>query len=64
MRTLLVTKRKISQKEYDEWAKKYQEASMTMNNRDEAKSLLMDAIERNLEIIGSTAIEDCLQEGV
>jgi hypothetical protein len=45
---LLVTKRKISQKEYDEWAKKYQEASMSMNNRDEGKSLLMDAIERNL----------------
>jgi magnesium-transporting ATPase (P-type) len=37
---------------------------MSMTNRDEAKSQLMDAIERNLEIIGSTAIEDCLQEGV
>ncbi len=37
---------------------------MSMINRDEAKSLLMDAIERNLEIIGSTAIEDCLQDGV
>ena len=61
---MLITKRKLSQKEYDEWAKKFQDASMTMDNREEAKGHLMDAIERNLEIIGSTAIEDCLQEGV
>ena len=33
---------------------------MIMSNRDEAKSMLMDEIEKNLEIIGSTAIEDCL----
>ncbi len=37
---------------------------MSMNNREDEKSHLMDVIERNLEIIGSTAIEDCLQEGV
>ena len=60
MRTLLIAKRKISQKEYEKWRTQYEEAQMIMSNRDEAKSMLMDEIEKNLEIIGSTAIEDCL----
>lgn len=36
----------------------------TVNNREEEVAKVNDEIERDLELIGSTAIEDKLQEGV
>lgn len=36
----------------------------TVTNRDEAVAFVNEEIERDLELIGSTAIEDKLQEGV
>ncbi len=35
-----------------------------MNNRDEKKFLLEEEIEQNLTLLGATAIEDKLQDGV
>lgn len=36
----------------------------SVSNRDEELSIVSEEIERNLVLIGSTAIEDKLQEGV
>jgi phospholipid-translocating ATPase len=36
----------------------------TISNRDEEVAKVNELIERNLELVGSTAIEDKLQEGV
>jgi magnesium-transporting ATPase (P-type) len=36
----------------------------TVNNRDEEVERVNNALEFNLELIGSTAIEDKLQDGV
>ena len=46
------------------WAAKYKKASSTIHNRDEQIEEVCDQIERSLTLMGGTAIEDKLQEGV
>lgn len=64
LRTLCFASRQLSEKEYEAFAFRHAEASISMTNRE----LLMDAVaeeyERELELLGSTAIEDRLQDGV
>uniref|UniRef100_A0A8C1K120 Phospholipid-transporting ATPase n=1 Tax=Cyprinus carpio TaxID=7962 RepID=A0A8C1K120_CYPCA len=52
------------QAEFDAWSQKHQAASVSMGNRDEALDLVYEEIEKNLLLIGATAIEDKLQDGV
>lgn len=42
----------------------FEKAMQTVINREEEISKIMEIIEVNLELIGSTAIEDKLQDGV
>lgn len=64
LRTLCFASRVLSQEEYECFAFRHGGASVSMNNRE----MLMDAVaeeyERELELLGSTAIEDRLQDGV
>lgn len=60
LRTLLLTKREISQDEYDEWNERFCEALLKITNRDEEIAKVNETIEYDLELIGSTAIEDRL----
>lgn len=65
LRTLVFACRDLSSSEYDSWAKKWH-AAETSASKDRA-ALLADAaadIERDLTILGATAIEDKLQVGV
>ena len=56
---------KILDKEWTiEWAKRLHEASCLVNGRDEAVARVAEEIEKDIELIGATAIEDKLQEGV
>jgi len=65
LRTLLVAKRTLSAGEADAWVKEYTEAKNLIGKaKSDALDAVGDKIERNLEIIGATAIEDALQEGV
>eukprot|EP00505_MAST-04D_sp_SCG-Rhode-Island_P003189 Stramenopile-MAST_4_protein_3189 len=64
LRTLLIAKRDISKDEYDKWVIGYKEASSSMVKRLEKMESSMDAIEVQLQILGATAIEDMLQDGV
>ena len=45
-----------------EWKVKFQAASQALENREEEKSKCYELIEKNLFLIGATAIEDKLQE--
>jgi magnesium-transporting ATPase (P-type) len=54
----------MSQAEYDAWNAKYQEASMTIVGREEKIDQVALELEKNFIMIGSTAIEDKLQDGV
>ncbi|NXU85232.1 AT8B1 ATPase, partial [Xiphorhynchus elegans] len=64
LRTLCLCYRDISQDEFDVWNKKFLEASLATSNRDEALDKVYEEIEKNLILLGVTAIEDKLQDGV
>jgi magnesium-transporting ATPase (P-type) len=64
LRTLFLAKRKLSKKEYLEWNAKFEAAMQTISNRDEEVARVNEEIEVRLELVGSTAIEDKLQDGV
>lgn len=50
--------------EYEAWAVKYHEATTTLDNREESISAVSEEIEKELVLLGATAIEDRLQDGV
>ncbi|KAG0042366.1 hypothetical protein BGZ83_000552 [Gryganskiella cystojenkinii] len=64
LRTLCLAYRKISEEEYADWALDYEEACNTIHNRDENIENVCEGIEHSLILLGGTAIEDRLQEGV
>uniref|UniRef100_A0A4W3HIE8 Phospholipid-transporting ATPase n=1 Tax=Callorhinchus milii TaxID=7868 RepID=A0A4W3HIE8_CALMI len=64
LRTLCLTYKDISEAEYSIWNKKYAAASVSTNNREKALDEVYEEIETNLYLIGATAIEDKLQDGV
>eukprot|EP00993_Chasmostoma_nieuportense_P002620 NODE_33_length_3995_cov_36.399173_g30_i0.p1 GENE.NODE_33_length_3995_cov_36.399173_g30_i0~~NODE_33_length_3995_cov_36.399173_g30_i0.p1 ORF type:complete len:1219 (+),score=320.18 NODE_33_length_3995_cov_36.399173_g30_i0:183-3839(+) len=64
LRTLCLAQRELSDQEYTEWAASYQEAFTSSDLREERLALCAEQIETQLTLIGATAIEDKLQEGV
>ncbi|XP_025054241.1 phospholipid-transporting ATPase IC isoform X1 [Alligator sinensis] len=64
LRTLCLCYKDISYREYEAWNKKFTEASVATTNRDEALDQVYEEIEKNLILLGATAIEDKLQDGV
>ncbi|NXF33768.1 AT8B1 ATPase, partial [Nyctibius bracteatus] len=64
LRTLCLCYRDISHDEFEAWNKKFVEASVATTNRDEALDKVYEEIEKNLILLGATAIEDKLQDGV
>ncbi|KAN0003647.1 hypothetical protein ACTFIZ_009801 [Dictyostelium cf. discoideum] len=64
LRTLILAKREISQEEYSNWSQQYHEASTLIHDREAEMERLNDQIERGFELVGCTAIEDKLQDGV
>uniref|UniRef100_A0A8B9HSK9 Phospholipid-transporting ATPase n=1 Tax=Astyanax mexicanus TaxID=7994 RepID=A0A8B9HSK9_ASTMX len=64
LRTLCLCYKDISAAEYAAWAQKHKEASVAMTDRDQALDRVSELIETNLMLIGATAIEDKLQDGV
>lgn len=64
LRTLCVAYKDLSLKEFIEWEAKYDHASGVLENREEEIEKTCELIESDLTLIGGTAIEDRLQEGV
>uniref|UniRef100_A0A8C0L9W1 Phospholipid-transporting ATPase n=1 Tax=Canis lupus dingo TaxID=286419 RepID=A0A8C0L9W1_CANLU len=64
LRTLCLCYKEIEEKEYEEWNKKFMAASIASTNRDEALDKVYEEIEKDLILLGATAIEDKLQDGV
>jgi len=61
---LLLGQRKVSNSEYQQWAFLYNQAINSVLNREEEIAKVSNMIECDLDLVGSTAIEDKLQEGV
>ncbi|XP_066871325.1 phospholipid-transporting ATPase IC isoform X2 [Kogia breviceps] len=64
LRTLCLCYKEIEEKEFEEWNKKYMAASVASTNREEALDKVYEEIEKDLILLGATAIEDKLQDGV
>lgn len=64
LRTLCLCYKDISVDEFEAWSRQHKEAQLAMANRDEEMDRVSELIENNLMLIGATAIEDKLQDGV
>lgn len=64
LRTLLYGYRFLSDEEYNSWRKIYLDASTSLIDRQERVERAGEIVEQDLELVGATAIEDKLQEGV
>jgi phospholipid-transporting ATPase len=64
LRTLCLAMREIPNDEYRDWSAIFEKAATTINNRGEELDKAAELIETNLQLLGATAIEDRLQDGV
>lgn len=64
LRTLCLCYKDISTEEYEAWSRKHKDAMVSLADRDAALDRVYEQIENNLMLIGATAIEDKLQDGV
>ncbi|PKA47230.1 Putative phospholipid-transporting ATPase 8 [Apostasia shenzhenica] len=65
LRTMAVAYRVLSEEEFSIWHNEFSVANSAVSaNRDEMLEAVAEKIERNLILLGATAVEDCLQTGV
>ncbi|KAL2758570.1 hypothetical protein ACRALDRAFT_2101016 [Sodiomyces alcalophilus JCM 7366] len=64
LRTLCIAQREISEEFYATWRKEYDAAAAALEDREEKMENVASAIEQELTLLGGTAIEDRLQDGV
>ncbi|XP_073013887.1 phospholipid-transporting ATPase 2 isoform X1 [Typha latifolia] len=64
LRTLVLGWRELQEDEYREWSRMFKEANSTLVDREWKIAEVCQRLELDLEILGVTAIEDRLQEGV
>ena len=64
LRTLCVAQREIDWNEYESWSEKYNVAAEALVDREGELDKVSELIERDLILLGGTAIEDKLQDGV
>ena len=64
LRTLCIAQKDIDEEEYQIWNREHDLAAAAIIDREDKLETVSDAIERDLTLIGGTAIEDRLQDGV
>ncbi|TVY93003.1 Phospholipid-transporting ATPase [Lachnellula willkommii] len=64
LRTLCIAEREVGRAEYERWNQEYEIASQAIQSREDKMEAVADSIENELTLLGGTAIEDRLQEGV
>jgi phospholipid-transporting ATPase len=64
LRTLCIAYRDVSDAEYRQWSAIYDKAAQTVNGRGDALDNAAELIEKDMFLLGATAIEDKLQDGV
>ncbi|KAG6610001.1 p-type atpase (p-atpase) superfamily [Phytophthora cinnamomi] len=64
LRTLTTAMRRLTQQEYDQWSHLYRQAELSMEGRASKIAKVSAIIEVELTLLGATAIEDRLQDGV
>lgn len=65
LRTLVIAYRELSEDEYKKWEEEFLKAKTSVSvDRDALVDAAADKIERDLILLGATAVEDKLQKGV
>ncbi|XP_068994813.1 phospholipid-transporting ATPase ID-like [Embiotoca jacksoni] len=64
LRTLVLAYKDLDEEYYNKWKQRHHEASTALDDRESKLDLLYEEIEKDLLLLGSTAIEDKLQDGV
>ncbi|MQL96868.1 hypothetical protein Taro_029549 [Colocasia esculenta] len=64
LRTLCLAYRELSNELYESWNEKFIQAKSSLRDREKKLDEVAELIEKDLTLIGCTAIEDKLQEGV
>ncbi|KAM4709754.1 LOW QUALITY PROTEIN: phospholipid-transporting ATPase IK-like [Discoglossus pictus] len=64
LRTLCLAYKEVKESYYEQWKLRHQEASISLQSREEHLEDVYEEIETGLQLLGATAIEDKLQDGV
>jgi len=65
LRTLVVGRKKLSARTYEDFSTKHAQASLALQNRDNAVAeVVKEYLEKDLELLGVTGVEDKLQKDV
>uniref|UniRef100_A0A8C9UMK0 Phospholipid-transporting ATPase n=1 Tax=Spermophilus dauricus TaxID=99837 RepID=A0A8C9UMK0_SPEDA len=64
LRTLCLAYRKVEEEAYEEWKPHHQQACLLLQNRAQALHEVYEQMEQSRWLLGVTAIEDKLQDGV
>ncbi|XP_033244405.1 phospholipid-transporting ATPase ID isoform X7 [Drosophila miranda] len=64
LRTLVLAERRLTEQYYKNWRIRQQEAALAMDSREERLNEIYEEIESDMQLVGVTAIEDKLQDGV
>lgn len=54
----------LSESDYETWEQRYHDATVALDDREEKIEQVSAEIERDMHLLGATAIEDKLQDGV
>ncbi|XP_055538977.1 phospholipid-transporting ATPase ID isoform X2 [Wyeomyia smithii] len=64
LRTLVLAERRLTKEFFDSWLLRQREAALSLDGREDKLGAIYDEIECEMQLIGVTAIEDKLQDGV
>ncbi|KAI4876349.1 hypothetical protein NFI96_017814 [Prochilodus magdalenae] len=64
LRTLALAYKDLDEAEFEVWRERHHEASTALDDREEKLDAIYEEIEKDLVLIGATAVEDKLQDGV
>ncbi|KAI9317371.1 phospholipid-translocating P-type ATPase [Zopfochytrium polystomum] len=64
LRTLVIARRRLSEEEYSDFDRRYNAAQISTSERAELTRAAIGGIERELELLGLTGVEDKLQDEV
>ncbi|CCE27051.1 related to ATPase II [Claviceps purpurea 20.1] len=64
LRTLCIAQKELTKEQYRDWKKEHDAAAAALEQREEKLESVAELIEQDLYLLGGTAIEDRLQDGV
>lgn len=64
LRTLVICQKLLNEDEFHQWEAKYIEAQSSLQNRDEKVRAVIEELEKDMELLGISGVEDKLQVNV